>query len=98
MKVLQGIIFASILLMSVSPGFAQPKAPAKAPVAAARPEDAPGVVWKKQIARYIDMGEKNDVSDRRISDVSSENTLIEMFVNLIKNNKILAYTNTDHNF
>ena len=78
------------------------KAPAAAPPPPApRPavaSEGPALVWKKQIARVIDMGAKNDIGSQRISDVSSENSLMDMFVNLIRGNKIIAYTNSDHNF
>ena len=98
MTILQKLLFASILLGSATACFAQPKQPAKPAITPDKTAEAMGVVWKKQIARVIDMGEKTDVGSQKISDVSSETTLIEMFVNLIKGNKILAYTNSDHNF
>ncbi len=73
----------------------------KAPVAPTTPApaaDGPALVWKKQIARIIDMGPNSDANTQNISDVSSENTLIDMFVNLIRGNKVLAYTASDKLF
>ncbi len=72
--------------------------PVQAPPHPAPAADGPALVWKKQIARVIDMGAKNDIGSERISDVSSENSLMDMFVNLIRGNKVIAYTNSDHNF
>jgi Gliding motility associated protein GldN len=72
----------------------KPAAPA-AP--AAHSGDAGGVVWKKEIVRIIDMG-KMDTSGHHVDDVSSENSLIDMFCNLIKGGKITAYSSSDHNF
>ena len=77
--------------------FAQKPAAPAPPPPAAKPADAGGIVWKKQIVRIIDMG-KVDTSAHHISDVSTENSLIDMFVNLIKGGKITAYTSNDHNF
>ena len=73
--------------------FAQKSAAPAAP-APPKPEEATTLVWKKQVARVIDLGVKNDAGNARISDVSAENTLMDMFVNLIRGNKVLAYTGT----
>ena len=89
-----------VMLFAAGTAFAQKSAkPAQPPTPSPVVADAgPALVWKKQIVRVVDMSEKSDVSSQRISDVSSENTLIEMFVNLIRNGKVVAYVNSDHNF
>lgn len=57
-----------------------------------------GPVWKKQIARVVDMGKNVDTVSRRVKDVSSDYSLMEMFVNLAKAGKIPAYSNYDRGF
>lgn len=84
-----------ILLFCASVAYAQPKAAAGG---AAKPDEAAqSAVWKKQIVRVVDMGLKADVSGH-LADANTENTLIEMFVNLIKSNKIVAYTGNGNAF
>lgn len=84
------LLLLAVMAFVSSNAFSQKTA---APVATnAKPEDGAALVWKKQVARVIEMGPKSEAGNQNISDVSSENTLIDMFVNLIRNNKILAYT------
>ncbi len=94
LRIVRSAVMVMLVIVSANT-FAQKSA---APTAKSEEGATTGVVWKKQIARVIDMGEKSGSSSKTISDVSSENTMMDMFINLIKNNKIIAYANTDHNF
>lgn len=70
----------------------------KAPVPAEKPADAPvipGPVWKKQITRDVEMGEKVDSNVHRLRDASPNNTLLEMFAIGIKTGKISSFYTSD---
>ena len=58
----------------------------------------PGSVWKKQVARIIDISEKEEPLDHHLRDVSPDTTILEMMVNAINAGKVTAYAGYDNNF
>ncbi len=53
-------------------------------------------IWKKQVAREIDMREKEDTKVHHLKDVTFDTTLAEMITSAAKSGKIAAYSNFDH--
>ena len=80
-----------------APAAPRPKAPAPAakPVENSTPAGYTGPVWKKQIVRDIEMGEKIDSSVHRLRNASPDNTLLEMFAIGIKTGKISSFYTSD---
>jgi len=74
----------------------QPPRPRPAtPAAVTPPADAtaiPGPVWKKQVTRDIDLGEKIDTSLHKLRPASPDNTLLEMLAIGVKGGRVSAYT------
>ena len=57
-----------------------------------------GGVWKKQVTRIIDMGEKEDTAVHHLREANQDTTLLELFINAIKAGQITAYSNSDNQF
>jgi len=55
-------------------------------------------VWKKQVARVIDMSVQEDTVVHHLRDMSPDTTLTEILVNAIRAGKITAYANTGNFF
>ena len=55
-------------------------------------------VWKKQVARVIDMQEPEDTIVHHLRDAGNNTTLTEMMVNAIKTGNVAAYSNYDNTF
>lgn len=55
-------------------------------------------VWKKEVARMIDMREKEDTVVHHLRDANEDTSLIVLLMNGIKSGKITAYSAFDHSF
>jgi hypothetical protein len=60
--------------------------------------DAPGIAWRKQVARLIDMREKEDTASHHLRDMSSDTSLFEMIINAIDDGRLIAYSPMDTRF
>jgi hypothetical protein len=55
-------------------------------------------IWKKEVARMIDMGEKEDTIVHHLRDANQDSSFIVMVINAIKAGQLAAYSNVDHSF
>jgi hypothetical protein len=72
----------------------KPYAPLAKPAEPA-PAAITGPVWKKQVTRDVNMGEKTDTSIHRLRDANPDNTLLEMFAIGIKTGKVSSFYSSD---
>ncbi len=56
-----------------------------------------GVVWKKQVAREVEI-KSGDEKVHHLRDLSRDTTFLELIVNAVSAGKITAYSNWDHRF
>ncbi len=57
-----------------------------------------GTVWKKQVARIVDLRESNDTVISSLRDVSPDKNLLEMIVADVRSGKLAAYSNVFDDF
>lgn len=68
------------------------------PVAHTSEVASTGPAWKKQVARLIDMGEREDTASHHLRDMSSDTSLFEMIINAIDGGRLIAYSPMDTRF
>ena len=87
------------LFVSISGSAQNPLATQPVQQPAVRTADAaPGIAWKKQVARLIDMGEKEDTASHHLRDMSSDTSLFEMIINAIDDGRLTAFSPVDNRF
>ncbi len=60
--------------------------------ASAKPE---GEVWKKQVARVIDMADNSDSKVHHLKQQNQDSSLVDIIISAVKNNKFAAYSSND---
>jgi len=65
---------------------------------AQKEDNASREIWKKKVARVIDMAQKEDNTNHHLTDMREDTTMLEMMVSAIKNGKLTAYSNFDADF
>jgi gliding motility-associated GldN-like protein len=55
-------------------------------------------VWRKDVARMIDMAEQEDTVVHHLKDANSDSSFIVLVINAIKAGQLTAYSNVDHSF
>jgi hypothetical protein len=78
---------------------AKPKVPGAKPAepvaASTAPANYTGPIWKKQVTRDLELGEKIDSNQHKLRNASSDNTLLEMFAIGIKTGKVSSFYTSD---
>lgn len=57
-----------------------------------------GEVWKKRVARIIDMAPKEDNAAHHLTDAKPDTSILEMIAPALKSGKITTYSSFDNNF
>ncbi len=80
------IVFAAALLLICGAAFAQ------------KEDNSSREIWKKKVARVIDMAQKEDDANHHLKDAREDTSILEMMVSAIKGGKLVAYSNYDAEF